>query len=516
MTEESSQHSLSARLNDWISTHRFLVAGLFIVLYGLGIAGTQHVKFADPDEVVFMWIAKMPGLKQIWDALIAGINIDPPFTQTLVHGLYRLFGPSLVLARLPQIVGFCLVSLAAYALLLRHVPAVFAAAMLFVPLALSIRSQATEARPYALMMGCAMLALLCWDAASRPGRRMLWLVGLACSLAICVSCHFFGTLVLFPLAVGELYKLVVRRSPDWGCWIAIVVGAMPLLAWSPIVRAGAANYGKHYFGRLSADSLYLFYNNFALLAAFALFLLFACVALAFTRQLRFPAALELDESARALLAVVAGFLFIPALGFTYSVLVSHFFVPKYLMLSTFGIILGVPLLASVVSGRSLLVGTLFLAAFGLHGLFILGRGAVGLLREEARVTSIPDVEEVAPRTRGDIVVASAILFEVLVEAGGPGSERLIYLYDPEKSVRYSGSDSSDLVLRALDGKCPARFDNYDHYAGLHRQFYLLTAGPVEGVNEWIMTHLRHLSARFQYVKSVGVYEMYLVTLPEPD
>ncbi len=502
----------SEQINAWLRTHSLLFLGAVTLLYAVSTAGYYHVKPADPDEVVYLWIVRMPGLHQIWQALLDGINIDPPFTQTLVHFLFRLFGESLTLARIPESIGFWAVCVGAYLLVSRYAPPVFAAAALFLPLASIIRSQGIETRPYGVMLGCAMMALVCWDSASTHARRGRWLAGLAVAVALCVSSHFFGTVLLFPLAVGELFKLYWRRRADWGCGLAIAAGASPLFAWLPILRAAAATYGKHYFGRLSGDSLYLFYNNLLLLAGFIFLLLLACAVLAFT-GLRLKPITHMTDQNRALLMVAAAFLCIPVLGYVYAVLISHFFVPKYLMLSVFGVILGVPLVASLISGRSLVVGLLLLLAAGGHGLFVFSRGTSGFLRGNARNVGLADLEGAGPRTQGDVVVASAILFETLVDAGGPGSDRLIYLYDPEKAVRYSGTDSSDLVLKALNGRSPARFDTYDHYAETHPQFYILTAGPVAGVNEWIMTHLTHHSAHLQFTKSADIFDMYLVTLP---
>ncbi len=511
--------NFSSWLNAWLASHRAIFLSLVSLLYFLSAFGYYHVKTPDPDEVVYMWIVRMPTVHQIWAALLAGINIDPPLTQTAVHFLFRIFGDSLSVARLPETMGFWLLCLGAYLLISRHAPALYAAAALFVPLATTVRSQSIETRPYGLMVGCAMLAILCWDGANEALHqnrgRMRWLAGLAFSIAVCVSSHFFGTLVLFPLAIGELYKLLLRRRLDWSSYLAIAVGVSPLLFWLPILRAGAAVYGKHYFGPVSSDNLYLFYNNVLLLGGFAVTLLTACIIFAGSTSLRLPAInVELTERNRLLLAVTSAFLLIPVVGYTYALFVSHFFVPKYLMLSTFGVILGLPLALSIASARSLIVGLILFIAFGCHGLFIFSRGISGFARADGWEVTLADVEDASPRTKGDVVVASAIRFENLVYAGGPGSDRLIYLYDPAKAVQYSGTDSSDLVLKALDGQCPARFDTYDHYASAHKQFYILSAGPINGVNEWIMTHLSHTSAHLQYIKSYGMFDMFLVTLPD--
>lgn len=507
--------SFAERLNTALGQHQIAFLVAITLLYAISTAGYYQAKTPDPDEVVYLWIVVMPSVHRIWDALVAGINIDPPLTQTLVHWLAGIFGPSVNLARIPETIGFWGLCLGAYVVIRRVAPPLFAAAGLFLPLASTIRSQSIEARPYGVMLGCAMLAVLCWDASGQSERRLKWLAGVTLFIAGALSSHFFGAVVLFPLAIGELAKLLLRRRLDWPACLAIVLGAAPLALWYPILHAGAMVYGKHYFGQVSGDNLYLFFNNVLLLAGFALLLLTACALLASFNRIQIPMpTIEISERARLLLAVAGGFLLIPVLGFAYAVFVSHFFVPKYLMLSVFGVVLGIPLVLSLISGRSLVVGLMLLLAFGGHGLFVFSRGASGFIRAGSEMT-LADIEDVAPRTKGDMLVASAVWFENLVNAGGPGSDRLLYLYDPEKAVRYSGTDSSDLVLKALDGQCPARFDNYDHYTSTHRSFYILTAGPVVGVNEWIMKHLAHSSAHLQYIKSAGPFDLYFVTLPEP-
>ncbi len=193
-------------------------------------------------------------------------------------------------------------------------------------------------------------------------------------------------------------------------------------------------------------------------------------------------------------------------------LFPHFFVAKYLMLALFGVLIAVPIGLSAASGRNLVAGLALFVAFAGHVSFIFARGTSGYFRGN-EFTTLTQLERALPDLHKDIVIASPFFFLPLYESGGAGRSREVYLYDTDKSVEYSGTDSVERVYRALVQRSCGHIEAYDRYAAVHQSFYVASAGPVVGVNEWLMTHLAHISARRQYVATVGGLDIFDVTLP---
>ena len=181
------------------------------------------------------------------------ISLDPPTYHLLSHFSMTMIGRNAIALRLPALLGFLLMELAIYALVSRLASARAAIIAMSLPLVTASFRYSVEGRPYGLLLGLYAIALLCWYAAqdsatanhSRISRNR-YLFGLFLSIALAITSHYFGVLILVPVACGELARIIERRRIDWPVIVAIAAGAATALVILPF-RHALAPYRAHYY-----------------------------------------------------------------------------------------------------------------------------------------------------------------------------------------------------------------------------------------------------------------------------
>ena len=201
---------------------------LFLAIY---LAATFYLADLKPlwyDELFTFYIAGQGSPSQIWTALGAGLDYNPPLIYVTADISQSLFGFGNVATRLPSILGFLLLMLSVYRFASFRMPLQFALqAMVFVALT-GAYWYAYEARPYGLLLGFAALALSCWQ------RRQAG--ALAASLALALLTHCYSVLLLPALFADEFVKYWYARKVDLPIWLALVLPCGIVLGYIPLMR----------------------------------------------------------------------------------------------------------------------------------------------------------------------------------------------------------------------------------------------------------------------------------------
>lgn len=201
------------------------------------IAALRFAKYAQRnfwfDEIFTFYISRLGSIDQILQAVPPDGN--PPLYYLLASLCLRLIGESELAMRLPSIAGFTFAMLGVYVFVRRRCTALPAFFALFVLGTAAVKQHAGDARPYALVLGFTMLALLCWQTASeRRSHRTMALVGMTAGIAGAIASHHFGIFqVGIPLAAGEFWRLFSRRRIDLPLYAAGAAGASMLLVTVP-------------------------------------------------------------------------------------------------------------------------------------------------------------------------------------------------------------------------------------------------------------------------------------------
>src|SRR6266508_1563014 len=139
------------------------------------------------DELYTFYISLLPSHSDIWSALSTGADQIPPFFYMITRASILLFGENHVSIRLPEVLGFWVMSLCLFQFVSKRSSALHGLVAMLFPLVTDAYYYAFEARPYGLVLGFGGTALLCWQAAAEGYYRKLSLMGLALSLAAAIS-----------------------------------------------------------------------------------------------------------------------------------------------------------------------------------------------------------------------------------------------------------------------------------------------------------------------------------------
>jgi hypothetical protein len=503
--------------NRWLERHERLFLCVACLLFLVSAIGHSSAKEPWVDEVFSMLIDRLPTPAAIWHALDGRMQQDPPAYHLLAHYLYRVLPFTALVARAPAIAGYLLMLISFYFLIKRHCPAVYAAAAFFVPGSTFLRIWAWEARPYGLMLGVSALCLLFWDGASSGKRPVANRVGVAVTIALAISLHFFGALLVAGLLAGEAGKWVVRRRPDLPTIAAIAAGALTILLWLPLLRDDFAVMRPLYRDHALVTDLFSIWNDTLKLApvALTLVLLAGVYIVAGEIPRRRENGRDFPPQARALLAVGAGFVLVPIAAFLQARVGTGIFQSKYVMLTAFGPILLLPLLLAGLTSRSTIAGLCLLLATASNDVVVSARGISDLWRKpESSNSDVVGLQKLLPSADHNVVVGSAFDFLPLhFNSTSPFRDQLVYLFDAEKSEKYTGNGTLDKDSEGLVGIYPGHLESFDRFVQTHSHFYLVTAIGDANRVAWIYVYQQRVQAQQRYIGQVGDFTVFDVTLP---
>ena len=213
----------------------------------------SHLRLMWNDEFLSFYSDSLPTLRQVLHVQqYTPISLDPPTYHLLSHLSMQLVGAGPMALRLPALAGFLLCQLCLF-LLVRKIAGNRAALFgMALPVLTASFRFSVEGRPYAWLLGLYALALLCWyQAALLPSatslrRRWLPLLGLFASIALAITSHYFGVLILVPILLGEFVRTLRRQAIDWPVCATLLAGCASVLLILPFQK-GLAPYRLHYY-----------------------------------------------------------------------------------------------------------------------------------------------------------------------------------------------------------------------------------------------------------------------------
>jgi hypothetical protein len=451
-----------------------LVLAVFTVLYAFGFwVAASHKPFWF-DEIFTYQLAQLPHIGDIWRALRQGIELNPPLLFWTTWILHRIFGGGPVVTRLPAAIGYWVMTICLYHFVRRRTRPVYGLFGAFFPLFTFAGTFRLEARGYAFELGFAALALLCWQFAADGLRRRWALPGLTLSLAAAVSSHYYAAYLIGALLAAELVRAYVLRRLDYPCILAVACGALPLLAYRPLL--GAVSQGAKHFW-MSSPSSHVLYECYAGLVTPGLIL--GLPVLIYLAMYRGPVTLRdchedglrpWDAAALALLALMPFAVFVAAF------FVRLGFYDRYVILAAPAFaILCVCMLYQLTSG-SLVVASFLLRAGVLTCLLPWSVWqAVTLLQAPLPVQAYRS-KTIAPAPADKdlpVVVADENLFleDWLYHATGR-KQQFVMLIDYQAAAQYANNDTGQRSLYQGSRWWPIPAIDYHEFVSRHSEFLL--------------------------------------------
>ncbi|SPP63659.1 glycosyltransferase family 39 protein [Nitrospira lenta] len=431
-------------LSEVCERHWVLLLGVLAIVYFVATSVLAMRKPLWNDELFTYFIAQATTPASIWDALYTGADQNPYPFYLLTRLSLAVFGVSEWALRFPEMVGVWMAAVCLFFLVKSRSSALYGFTAMMGLLVTNAQFYSYEARPYGLVLGFAAMAWACWAAAAEGKGRPWSLIGLWGSLGAAVGSHYYAVFVFVPLGIAECVRLYRNRRLDWPLWAAIVGGLLPLAFLWPLIQQ-ARGYSRGFWATPSWKGIPDTYSML-LMPAPLLFMLLLITAgvVAYLQQggrARTPApALPVipDHEWAAALAFAA----LPVIGVAVTLCTTGAFTPRYVLPTVLGISALVALtLFRLCNGRALLgVVGIAIAVVGFVMLTVrafpyTAASAVGPVAEFLTVTTTEELP---------IVVSDPHNFMMLAHyAPGDLSSRLVYLADPEASLRHMGHDTMD-------------------------------------------------------------------------
>ena len=513
MLQQLDQFGEAAK--DYCERRQLWLLFIFSIFYLVGTCFLASRKPMWNDELFTFYISRLHSISDIWSALLTGGEVIPPFFHIITRMSLSLFGVNELAIRLPEILGFWIMSLCLFRFVSKRSSALYGFAAMLFPLATKAYDYAYEARPYGMVLGFAGVCLLCWQSAAEEHHRKYFLIGLIVSLAAAVSSHYYAVLLVFPFALGEMARSLFRRRVDPYVWLALATAMVPLLLFLPLIQR-AKTLSAQFAGQpLSREILDVYYTLLtpALIPLAAMLVL---PAIYVTKRRGNYGSRNQDSPSTAPcyeIAASLGFIAIPIIGAVLAMLVTGAFTFRYVLPSVIGFSVLFALAAyRLLDGRPIMGASL---------VFLL---CVGFMVGEIRhLQKICDASSEQAKTYDFLrsnnenqlpIVASDLHTFMTIAHYAPRdvASRVVYLAYPQASLRHLGHSSVDQGILDLKPWFGLRIEEYPSYVASHQQF--LVYGPIGWLN-WLVSELTATNRRIELKGRNGENLLFLVSTAEP-
>src|ERR1700722_15485035 len=205
-------------LTDTIERHPRTVVVAFILIFLACASLLGATKILWYDEFLTYYPARM-SVPDLFSFYHDALDSQTPTEALAVKASMSIFGDTHWAVRVPSIVAFALACICMFLFVARRLPRTYAAAAMLFPAVTITMYFATEARPYAFLLGFAALAMVCWQRASEENRHWAWVAALGLSLVACIFSHYYAVLLWVPLALAEFVRWRSCGRPDIALWL---------------------------------------------------------------------------------------------------------------------------------------------------------------------------------------------------------------------------------------------------------------------------------------------------------
>jgi hypothetical protein len=465
----------------------------------LSLAGRAHLW---NDELYTWYFAQLPTMRDVWDELSTGVEQLPPFFYVVTRLSLTLFGDNAVALRLPSLFGLALACACLAIVVGRRTNAWYGCVAALIPLGTGVFRYAWEARPYALLVGFAALALLSWQLHGEGVRPRLTLLGLALALAAATAVQYYGILVVLPIVAGEAVRTSVRRSVEWPMLAAFCSPLAPLALAFPLLE-GARTYQNEFWTDFNFSSAPRFYVFLLRGEIFSAERMPEWLAFGFTAVVLGGALLILlrrPVSAPDDVAAAVGFALLPLAGVLVGELFTGAYTERYVLPAVLGPAMLIPLaLNRVARGRKVAIGAAMLLVVWFVVVFQYWQRDVSAdLHRQRQLISFLE-SETSPGGLPVAVGHPHDYLELAHYAPRVLAERLIRVSDPDRALQLLGSRSSEDGMVVLSRFAPLRVVAYGHEPS--RFLLLLTVRGRERDWNWIEPALRADHYRLRTIAS---------------
>ena len=489
--------SIPERLTVYFERQRWLLLAFVTLLYFTGTLAVAAMRPLWYDEIFTAYLARLGSTTQLWAALSQATDVTPPLFNLITRESVLLFGPTELALRLPETIGFWVMSLCIFAFVYKRSSILYAIAALLVPICIHAGVYASEARPYGLLLGGCGIALVCWQAAADGHRRVLAITGLALSLAATTSVHYYGALFVFPLTLGESIRTFQRKKMDWPVFAALLAAPIALLLHQNWIRIAMTYSG----GEWSAISLGALVSTYSVMLGKYTPVAFAGIILTIGMMLmnRTKGYSILPATPAWEMAAIAGMILLPIVVIFVAFITNGIFTFRYALPSIIGFAVAIAVVPLRTARQTATLGLGYVVIFtgAFVGLEVWHVRHFFVQREPSRVARLARVLE---RYQQPIAIADSHQYLALAYyAPAELRSRLYYIASPRNARRLINFDDDDRSLLLLRDWAPLQVSEYEPFLKENSHF-LLYGRPNEG---WLLSKCLEEQVDVQAGKLVG-------------
>jgi hypothetical protein len=344
---------------------------------------------------------------------------------------------------------------------------------------------------------------------------------MGCFLALAESLHYYAVLVLVPIGLAEAARFLRAREFRIGVWLALLCGAVPLVAFWPLLWRLREVYGAHYWARPAFASIAAMYGAYFEttgrwgVAAFAA-LAFGVVRVALPLSTETSQISPEREDVFAEQLLILGLVGLPFVGYVVTKMSQGGFTFRYALPT----LLGVPLALGYILPRlkrssiaAILTFLLFAVGVreGLFWLSYIGHPGSG----EAEADSIERLVAAAGHPELPVVVSDGLQFLPLAHYAEPDwQNRFACVVDAKKALAYTRIDGLDVELVILRTLWPIHVYDFPAFASRHPMFLLYSDYSTEDPFDWWPARFVDDGDSVRLVATDHNRKVYLVSLNE--
>jgi hypothetical protein len=431
----------------------------------------------------------------LWSFLKQGLEVNPPLGYVLAAGSQSIFGRNEFGVRLPSIIGFWVMSLCLYLYLRRRLPWPFAIAGMLLPALMAAGRYSYEARPYALVLALAGVALLAWQVAAAGRRRRAALVSLAIALAAALCSQAFAVTLALPLLAGEVTRTIQRKRVDWPVWCAFASASPALLV---IWRLKSASDLTAYYRFSGSLPRHIAATYLQMLTPAAAPLCLAFLLVLILRRQATGAVADVPGMRTHELAALAGFALIPFAAVPISTLGGQYW-PRYSLSCAIGLAGLLAALLFSMARKSQLCGVTVVVVLGSS--FLAGQFLPADQRPDGSLKFVNSSDEIQrfleqiPLDAPIVICPEMTFVELEHYSSAQVAARLYYLTDPAGAATANESTAFDAKGPLLGRFFPFRshFVDYRSFVAEYKRFYVVR--PMRAVARAVMAGRLSLQPR---------------------
>lgn len=491
------------------------LVALFSLLFWIVTCAIAATKLLDFDELATYYPAALPTATETWRFFANGYDTHTPLASLAVRACVAIFGHNPIAIRLPVIFCYWFMCVCIYGFVSRRCGKVYGAAAMAFPAICSVYFYATEARAYGILLGSAAAALLCWQRASeRNPHRAGWIAGLGLAVAVSVSVHYLGVLLLICIFSGEVRKTISSKRIDWPLILVVGLCAMPLLMFVPMANAARHNYAGSYWSRPHLGDIENTYRSMLTLAFAPLLgglILWGIVALFRRRSVAQARQLPAHETVAAITLAL-----LPLYALPVAYLIGAF-VPRHILYTVVGITISLAFLAYRSSHGDRLLGTalliVFVAWFALKAPALVrahisesNGWLMGRAQPFENTAWMPGIRD----SSLPVAVTPAVFFLQLQHYADPAVKaRIFYPLSAADALRYDATNTGDLNLKYLNRITPIQVPAYATFVSANPHFLVCaeTTNPT-----WLIRKLLDQGATLRLIMRQETYFLFDVTV----